>query len=52
MKDSAYRTLDEVGAMVDALSADSINAFLRKNPPQDMLVVTLGPEPLKIPELN
>ncbi len=46
------RTLDEVGRMVDELSADSINAFLRKNPPQDMLVVTLGPEPLKIPELN
>jgi predicted Zn-dependent peptidase len=46
------RTLDEVGAMVDALSADSINAFLRANPPRELLVVTLGPEPLKIPELN
>jgi len=46
------RTLDEVGAMVDALSAESINAFLRENPPSDLLVVTLGPEPLKIPELN
>jgi predicted Zn-dependent peptidase len=46
------RTLDEVGAMVDSLSADSINAFLKANPPRDMLVVTLGPEPLKIPELN
>ncbi|MCI0334091.1 MAG: insulinase family protein [Planctomycetes bacterium] len=46
------RTLDEVGAMVDALSADSINAFLRANPPRDLLVVTLGPEALKIPKLN
>jgi predicted Zn-dependent peptidase len=46
------RTLDEVGAMVDALSAESINAFLQANPPRDLLIVTLGSEPLKIPDLN
>jgi predicted Zn-dependent peptidase len=46
------RTLDEIGALVDELSAESINAFLRLNPPKDLLVVTLGPEPLKIPELK
>lgn len=46
------RTLDEIGALVDALSADSINTFLRANPPRDFLVVTLGPEALKIPELS
>jgi predicted Zn-dependent peptidase len=46
------RTLDEVGKMVDELSAESINAFLQKNPPHDLLVVTLGPEPLKLPDLN
>jgi predicted Zn-dependent peptidase len=46
------RTLDEVGAMVDALSAASINAFLRANPPRDLLVVTLGPEPLEVPKLE
>jgi predicted Zn-dependent peptidase len=44
------RTLDEVGQRVDELSADSINAFLKKNPPSDLLVVTLGPEPLKVPD--
>jgi predicted Zn-dependent peptidase len=44
------RTLDEVGQRVDMLSADSINAFLKKNPPSDLLVVTLGPEPLKVPD--
>jgi predicted Zn-dependent peptidase len=44
------RTLDEVGRRVDELSADSINAFLKKNPPSDLLVVTLGPEPLKVPD--
>ncbi len=43
------RTLDEVGRIVDALSAESINAFLTQNPPQDLLVVTLGPEPLEVP---
>ena len=43
------RSLDEIGGLVDALTADSINAFLDKNPPQDLLVVTLGPEPLEVP---
>jgi predicted Zn-dependent peptidase len=43
------RTLDEVGALVDELTAESINAFLRANPPKDLLVVTLGPEPLEVP---
>jgi len=44
------RSLDEVGRMVDALSAETINSFLEKNPPSDLIVVTLGPEPLKMPE--
>ncbi len=44
------RSLDEVGKLVDALSAESINAFLQKNPPRDLLVVTLGPEPLEMPD--
>jgi predicted Zn-dependent peptidase len=43
------RTLDEVSNLVDQLTADSINAFLSKNPPRDLLVVTLGPEPLEVP---
>src|SRR6478672_2093785 len=43
------RSLDEVGQLVDALSADTINSFLEQNPPSDLLVVTLGPEPLKMP---
>ncbi len=44
------RSLDEIGKLVDELTADSINGFLEKNPPNDLLVVTLGPEPLKMPE--
>jgi hypothetical protein len=39
-----------VGQLVDDLSAATINAFLEKNPPSDLLVVTLGPEPLEIPD--
>lgn len=44
------RSLDEVGKLVDALSAQTINEFLKKNPPSDLLVVTLGPEPLEMPD--
>jgi predicted Zn-dependent peptidase len=43
------RTLAEVGRIVDGLTAGSINAFLERNPPRDLLVVTLGPEPLEMP---
>jgi predicted Zn-dependent peptidase len=44
------RTLDEVERLVDALSAQTINLFLKENPPSDLLVVTLGPEPLEMPD--
>lgn len=43
------RSLDEIGAIVDGLSAQSINSFLKENPPNDLIVVTLGPEPLEVP---
>ena len=43
------RTLDEIGQLIDALTSDSINEFLRANPPSDLLVMTLGPKPLEVP---
>jgi predicted Zn-dependent peptidase len=43
------RSLDEVGKLVDELSAETINKFLKANPPRDLLVVTLGPQPLEVP---
>ncbi|MCE9556658.1 MAG: insulinase family protein [Planctomycetes bacterium] len=43
------RTLDEVGALVDGLSRESVNAWLRANPPRDFTFVTLGPKPLEVP---
>lgn len=42
------RTLDETAAAVDGLSAESINAYLQRNPPRDFTVVTLGPKPLEV----
>ncbi len=43
------RTLDEVAALVDGLSRESINAFLAAHPPRDFTIVTLGPKPLEVP---
>ena len=43
------RTLDEVSAIVDALTPESINAYLSKNRPSDFTIVTLGSKPLETP---
>jgi predicted Zn-dependent peptidase len=43
------RTLDEVGKLVDALSCESINAYLKQHPPRDFTIVTLGSQPLEVP---
>ncbi|MEX0937048.1 MAG: pitrilysin family protein [Pirellulales bacterium] len=42
------RTLEELGALVDGLSCDSINGYLSQSPPSDFTVVTLGPQPLEV----
>jgi predicted Zn-dependent peptidase len=42
------RTLDQVGALVDGLSRESINAYLAAHPPGDFTIVTLGPSPLEV----
>ncbi len=43
------RTLDEVGALVDALTCESINGYLAAHPPGGFTVVTLGSSPLEVP---
>jgi predicted Zn-dependent peptidase len=43
------RTLDEVSRLVDALTCQSINAFLAANPPRNFTIVTLGPKSLEVP---
>jgi predicted Zn-dependent peptidase len=44
------RALDEVSTNVDALSCESINAYLTQNRPRDFTIVTLGPQPLEVAE--
>jgi predicted Zn-dependent peptidase len=43
------RTLDELGAIIDGLTCQTINRYLAANPPQDLRVVTLGQKSLEIP---
>lgn len=43
------RTLDEVEAIVDGLSANEINRYLASNPPQQFTIVTLGSKALEVP---
>jgi len=43
------RPIEEVATLIDALSADSINSFLTRNPPRDFTALTLGPQPLDLP---
>jgi predicted Zn-dependent peptidase len=43
------RSLDEIGRLVDELTAPMINEFLEANPPQDFTFATLGPQPLELP---
>ena len=40
-------TLDEVSARIDALTCESINAYLAGHPPRDFTIVTLGPARLE-----
>jgi predicted Zn-dependent peptidase len=42
------RTLEEIGELVDALTSDSINAYLAAHPPREFTIVTLGPQPLEV----
>ena len=41
------RLLDEINDAINSLTVDSINDFLREQPPANFNVVTLGPSPLK-----
>ena len=41
------RLLDEINDAINSLTVESINEFLREQPPANFNVVTLGPSPLK-----
>lgn len=42
------RTLEEVSAIIDGLTREQINDYLRANPPREFTVATLGPSPLEV----
>ncbi|WP_442481453.1 M16 family metallopeptidase [Aeoliella sp. SH292] len=44
------RPVEEVAAKVDALTAEAINGYLADNPPKDFTYMTLGQEPLELPD--
>ncbi len=44
------RLLDELNECVNQLTVESINQYLKDNPPQNFDLVTLGPKPLDLPD--
>lgn len=42
------RTMDELNQIVGSLTTDSINSFLKRMPPADFIVTTLGQQPLEV----
>ncbi len=40
------RSLDEWAALVDGITLDKLNAYVKDNPPGPMTLVTIGPDPL------
>lgn len=43
------RPVEELSAIIDGITAESINAYLDRNPPGGFTIVTLGPQPLEPP---
>jgi predicted Zn-dependent peptidase len=43
------RTLDELHDEVEAVTLDSLNAFLASHKPQQFSALTIGPKPLAVP---
>lgn len=45
---SRVRSFDEIQAAIDALTPQSILRHVRRHPPRDFTIVTLGPKPLRM----
>jgi predicted Zn-dependent peptidase len=45
---SRIRAIAEIQSAIDALTPSSIVDHLRRCPPRDFTIVTLGPKPLKL----
>ena len=42
--------LEEVRARIDALTPEQVGSYARTHPPRDVTVLTIGPEPLDVPD--
>lgn len=43
------RTLDEIRAAIESLTPESIHEHLRRHPPGQFTIVTVGPKPVRLP---
>lgn len=43
------RTLEELAGLVESITLEKLNAYLRENPPGPMTLVTIGPTALQMP---
>ena len=43
------RSIEEIGAIIDQLTCESINAYLESHRPHDLRVATLGEHALEVP---
>jgi hypothetical protein len=46
------RTLEEIQTAIEELTPRRIVAHLKKMPPRDFTIVTLGPKPLRVKEVK
>ncbi|MFQ5732410.1 MAG: M16 family metallopeptidase [Planctomycetaceae bacterium] len=42
-------TLDEVREKIEALTVDSVLAYVHAHPPRELTILTIGPKPLEVP---
>lgn len=43
------RTRNELGQLVDSITCETVNAYLKNHPPGDFTIVSLGAKPLQVP---
>ena len=46
------RTLDEVRERIDALTVESVLKYVHEHPARDFTVLTIGPQPLEVPNVK
>jgi predicted Zn-dependent peptidase len=46
------RTVDEILENINSMTVEKVNAYLAQHPPANFSLVTLGSEPLKLPNVQ